>query len=220
VPWWPLVQNGGWNFPEERNADVTDMAVGDAPRTAEDWRGYLVEYGSVYVRTMNGYVRPRPTAEHIESYWLGAEPVDVQTIAATEQRLGIRFPPSLRAFLTVTDGWQGVGGWLDEVIPCAAIDWLRNTGRGEDLLGVYTEVEQEEGEPNELLALFRRALLITSGEDVWLLDPATIHPDGEWTAYEFVPKYGDAEEYPSFAELFHASMALMISLAEDRDKNS
>jgi hypothetical protein len=197
---------------------VTDMSTGGAPRTAEDWRGYLVEYGEVYVRTANEYVRPSLAAEQLESHWLGAQPVDVQTMAATEQRLGIRLPPSLRAFLTVTDGWQGVGGWIDAVSPCAEIDWLRDTGRGEDLIGVYTEVEQEEGEPNELLALFRRVLVITSGEDLWLLDPTAIHPDGEWTAYEFAPKYGEAEKYPSFAELFHASMNLMIRLAERRKK--
>jgi len=214
VPWWPLVQNDAWNFPDERNADVTDMSAGAAPRTAEGWRGYLVEYGGVYVRTANEYQRPRLTAEQIESHWLGDEPVDVRTIEATEQRLGIRFPPSLRNFLTVTDGWQGVGGWVHEVSPCAEIDWLRDTDMGEDLIGVYTEVEQDEGEPNDLLALFRRALVITSGEDLWLLDPATIHPDGEWAAYEFAPKYGEAEEYPSFADLFHASKELMIMLAE------
>ncbi|MCP2205453.1 SMI1/KNR4 family protein [Lentzea flava] len=194
------------------------MSVGHAPRTADEWRGYLVEYGGVYVRTANEYVHPRLTTEQIESHWLGSEPADEQTVAATEHRLGIRFPPSLRAFLSVTDGWQGVGGWIDEVSPCAEIDWLRNTGIGEDLIDLYTEAEQEDNEPDELLALFRRALLITSGdEDLWLLDPATIHPDGEWTAYEFAPKYGEAEEHPSFAEMFHASKELMIRIAEDED---
>jgi hypothetical protein len=193
---------------------MTDISVGDAPRTAEDWRGYLVEYGRVYVRTVNAYARQRLTAEQIERHWLGNEPADEQTIAATEQRLDIRFPPSLRAFLTVTDGWQGVGGWVHEVSPCAEIDWLRNTSMGTDLIEIYAEAEEEEGE-NELLALFRRALEITSGEDLWLLDPTKTHPDGEWTAYEFAPKYGEANEYPNFAELFHASKALMIRIAEN-----
>ncbi|MDQ1041137.1 hypothetical protein QFZ75_007553 [Streptomyces sp. V3I8] len=194
---------------------MTYISVGNVPRTAEDWSGYLVEYGGVYVRTANEYMRPRLTAEQIESHWLGAEPADGQTIAATEQRLGVRFPPSLRAFLTVTDGWYGVGGWVHEVSPCAEIDWLRNTSMGTDLIEVYAEVEEEEGEPNELLALFRRALAIASGEDLWLLDPARTHPHGEWTAYVFAPKYGEADVYPSFAELFHASKALMIRPAEN-----
>jgi hypothetical protein len=190
------------------------MPVGNTPRTAEDWRGYLVEYGEIYVRTANEYQRRLLTAEQSESHWLGAEPVDARTIEATEQRLGdIRFPPGLRTFLTVTDGWQGVGGWVDAVSPCAEIDWLRNTDVGEDLIELYAEFE-EEGEPDELLTLFRRALVIAGGEDLWLLDPATIRPDGEWAAYEFAPKYGEATQYPTFADLFHASKETMIRLAE------
>jgi hypothetical protein len=202
---------------EEGERDVTDIPVGNPPVTAEDWRGYLVEYGGIYIRTANEYVRPRLTAEEIDSNWLGAEPAAEQTIAATEQRLGLRFPPSLRTFLAVTDGWRGVGGWVRRVCPCAGIDWLRNTGMGGDLIRTYAQVEEEEGEPNELLALFRRALAVADGEDFWLLDPARTHPDGEWAAYAFAPKYGEAEEYPSFAELFHASRILMISLAEDEN---
>jgi hypothetical protein len=209
------VQNGAGDFPEEGIADMTEISGGRVPRTAEDWRGYLVEYGGVYVRTANEYVRPRLTAEQIQSHWLGAEPADEQTIADTEQRLGIRFPPSLRAFLTVTNGWYGVGGWIDQVSPCAEINWLRNTDMGTDLIEVYAE-EEEEGEPSELLALFRRALVIAGGEDLWLLDPTETHPDGEWTAHQFEPKYGESSEYPSFAELFHASKELMIDLAESQ----
>lgn len=52
-------------------------------------------------------------------------------------------------------------------------------------------------------------------EDLWLLDPARIHPNGEWTPYEFAPEYGETEEYPSFAELFHASKEQMTRLAEN-----
>jgi hypothetical protein len=194
---------------------MTHIPVGDVPRAAEDWSGYLVEYGEVYVRTANEDVRSRLTVDQIDSHWLGAEPADEQTLSATEQRLGLRFPPSLRAFLTVTDGWYGVGGWAHEVGPCAEIGWLRNTCMGTDLIEVYAEAEEEDGESSELLALFRRALAIAGGEDLWLLDPTRIHPDGEWTAYVFAPKYGDAQEYPSFAELFHASKALMLRFADD-----
>lgn len=206
------MQNGARNFPEEGNADVTEIPGASVPRTAEDWPGYLAEYGELYVRTANEYVRPRLTAEQIGTHWLGAEPADEQTIVTTEQRLGIRFPPSLRAFLTVTNGWYGVGEWIDEVSPCAEIDWLRDTEWGTDLIELYADAEGE-----ELITLFRRALLIASGEDLWLLDPSETHPDGEWTACRFVPKYGESEEYPSFAELFHASKELMIRLAESKN---
>ncbi|WP_329457495.1 SMI1/KNR4 family protein [Streptomyces sp. NBC_01497] len=196
---------------------MTSIPVTDVPRTAEEWRGYLVEYGGVFVRTANEYVRPRLTAEQIETHWLGAEPADEETLTATEQRLGTRLPPSLRTFLSVTDGWQGVGGWIDEIGPCAGIDWLRNTDRGAHLIEIYTEVDEEVGEPGELSALFGRALVIAEGEDLWLLDPAATGPDGEWAAHEFAPKYGEATDHPGFAELLDASRDLMITLAGDED---
>lgn len=196
---------------------MTDKPVGDVPRTAEDWRGYLVEYGEVYVRTANEYVRPLLTAEQVESHWLGAEPPDEQAVVAAEQRLGIRFPPSLRAFLTVTDGWQGVGGWIDQISPCAEIDWFRNTETGTDLIESYAELDERDGEPHELLALFRRGLVVASGEDLWLLDPSETDPNGEWTAYQFEPKYGEADKHPSFADLFHASKDLMTDQPEDEN---
>ncbi|MBM9508669.1 SMI1/KNR4 family protein [Actinacidiphila acididurans] len=194
---------------------MKDMSPEDPPRTAEDWRGYLAEYGRLYVATANEYQYENLTAEQIESGWLGAGPAGEQTIAAAEQRLGIRFPPSLRAFLSVTDGWQGLGAWVAGVSPCAGIDWMRNIEDGMDLINLYAAAnEGDDGGPEELLTLFRRALLIAGGEeDFWLLDPAQPGPDGEWTAYEFQPKYGEADEYPSFAELFHASKELMT--AED-----
>lgn len=183
---------------------MTDMPLEDSPRTVEEWRGYLAEYGREYVEAHEDEEYSRLTAEQIESHWLGAEPADEQTVAAREQRLGIRFPPSLRAFLTVTDGWQGVGGWIDQISPCAGIDWLRNTETGAGFIDLYADAEESDG-ATSLADLFRRALLIADGEDLWLLDPTGTGANGEWTAYEFAPKYGTVEEYPSFAELFHES---------------
>ncbi|KIF70899.1 hypothetical protein HY68_23530 [Streptomyces sp. AcH 505] len=184
---------------------MTDLPLEDAPRTVEEWRGYLAEYGKEYVEANEDEEYSSLTAEQIESHWLGAEPAGEQTIAAQEQRLGIQFPPSLRAFLTVTDGWQGVGGWIDRISPCAEIDWMRNTGPGDSFIHLYAEGEDPEDDTISLADLFRRALLVAAGEDLWLLDPTETQPDGEWTAYEFTPKYGTVEEYPSFAELFHES---------------
>jgi hypothetical protein len=192
---------------------MTGTPGGSAPRTAEDWAGYLVEYGATYVRTANEYVRPRLTAEQVETHWLGAGPASEEALAATEERLGTRLPPGLRTFLAATDGWCGVGGWISEVHGCAEIDWLRDTDIGEDLIELYAEEEVE-----ELCALFRRALLVAYGEDLWLLDPASRGPDGEWAAHEFAPKYGEGEEYASFTELFEKSRKLMLELAAHREQ--
>ncbi|MCX4094698.1 SMI1/KNR4 family protein [Nocardia sp. alder85J] len=181
----------------------------------EEWRPYLLEYGEIYVRTANEYVRPYLTAEQVETHWFGAAPADEHTIAATEQRLGLTLPPSLSTFLRATDGWRAVGGWIDEIYGCADLAWLRDTEMGAELIEIYSEDEQEDDDdPNEYLVLFRRALRIAAGEDLWLLDPTLTHPDGEYTLFQFYPKYGDAREYSSFAELVHDSRDTMIKLAE------
>ncbi|MQY31349.1 SMI1/KNR4 family protein [Nocardia aurantia] len=198
---------------------MTATPAEPAPTTPDEWRTYLPGYGEIYVRTANRYVRPHLTPEQLETHWFGTDPATEQTLATTALRLGIPLPPSLSNFLSVTDGWAAVGGWIDAVATCAEIDWLRNTQWGEELIEIYSELDEEDeaDEPNELLELFRRTLLIASGEDIWLLDPTRTTPDGEYPAIDFKPKYGDYREYSSFAELFHESRDLMISLAESAD---
>jgi len=45
--------------------------------------------------------------------WLGLPPASEERIAAMEERLGRRMPPSYRRFLEVSDGWRHAGGrWL------------------------------------------------------------------------------------------------------------
>jgi hypothetical protein len=182
------------------------------PATPGEWRTYLFEYGEVYIRTANEYQRPLLTPEQLETNWLGTQPATDEDIAATEQRLGVPLPPSLSAFLRASDGWEGVGGWIDEILPCAQIDWLRDTDWGDELIEIYSEDEPEDDGTNEPLDLFRRALLIARGEDIWLLDPTSVTDSGEYLAVDFTPKYGDSKEYPSFAVLFDESKDLMIRL--------
>lgn len=177
----------------------------EIPGDAAAWRAYLSEYGAAFLRTAEDYQLRKLTAEQCETHWLGPGPAGEQTIAATEARLGTRLPPSLRTFLSVTDGWYGVGGWIELVHPCREIDWLRNTASGEWLIELYSEADRQD----ELADLFRNALMIAGGEDLWLLDPTDVRPDGEWAAHEFEPKYGEVERYADFSALFHASMLLM-----------
>ncbi|MDT7781693.1 MAG: hypothetical protein QOF58_112 [Pseudonocardiales bacterium] len=185
----------------------------------DDWHEYLVEYGREYVRTANVYQREFMKPEHAANGWFGARPADERTIAATEQRLGTRLPPSLRSFLAVTDGWEGmVAFFVDELLPCARIDWLRDCERGADLIEIYGEELDEDDEPDELLELFRRSLLIADGEDIWLLDPARTGPDGEWAGMHFAPGEGDyPEAHSSFAGLLHVSRVQYVEhLAADQ----
>ena len=187
-------------------------AAAPALTTPEEWRGYLREYSETYLRTANRYQRALLDPGQAAAGWMGHEPAGEEAVAAAEQRLGVRFPPSFRAFLLTTDGWDGVGGWVGLVYGCKDISWLRDTGWGEEFIEIYSD--DEDGD-EEYVALFQRSLEITNGEDFWFLDPTEVGPDGEWAGYLFTPKYGEMERYAGFAALFHASRRLMEELAGD-----
>ncbi|MEK8145955.1 hypothetical protein NKH18_46330 [Streptomyces sp. M10(2022)] len=83
---------------------------------------------------------------------------------------------------------------------------MRDTGMGGSLLPLYAaQVADGADGYDDFVALFRRSLQVASGEDVWLLDPTGIGPDGEWAAYLFSPKCDDLDSCTSFAGLFHGS---------------
>jgi hypothetical protein len=177
--------------------------------TPEDWRGYLGRYDELYLRSDASDQEIADLLDEDEvaaleegagiGRWLGEEPAREETVAAAEQRLQVRFPPSLRAFLLASDGWMRVSGWVDLVYPCARVAWMRDTDAGASLIQLYGE----DPDNHDYAALFRRSVQVAGGEDVWLLDPSDTGPDGEWAAYLFTPKYGDLEEFTSFAALFH-----------------
>jgi hypothetical protein len=191
--------------------------VNPALTTPQEWDSYLGEYSAVYLRTANEYQRAELNPEQAAARWMGHAPATEAAVVAVEQRLGIKFPPSYRSFLLTTDGWDGVGGWIDLVYPCERINWMRDTWGGKDLIDLYTENPGEDDGPNvEYVTVFTQSLEVASGEDFWLLDPTVTGSDGEWAAYLFEPKYGTLERFASFAGLFRGSRQLMEYLEERR----
>ena len=189
--------------------DHNVAAVAPVLTTKEAWRGYLGRYDELYLRSCASDQEVVDLLEEDEvevldeggrlERWLGEEPAREETVAAAEGRLGVRFPPSLRGFLLASDGWVRVSGWVDLVYPCGRVAWMRDTGAGASLIPLYNE----EFDGYDYAELFRRSVEVAGGEDVWLLDPTDIGPDGEWAAYLFTPKYGDLRKFTSFAALFH-----------------
>ena len=177
----------------------------DELTTPQQWGAYLREYAELYVRsTRNKPERAaRPT-------W--RDPASEETVAATEERLGVRFPRGFRSFLLTSDGWGDiggwtVGGWVEFVFPCEEICWLREDDWGKDLIEDY--------EDEEPAALMRRTLKVANGEDFWLLDPTDVGPDDEWAAYLFALKYGEFKKFAGFAELFDDSRRILDGDAAD-----
>ncbi|MCX4521487.1 SMI1/KNR4 family protein [Streptomyces anulatus] len=195
--------------------------VAGAPTTPEEWRVFLERYGELYVKVRaddeelvdlldEDQLEALDQDERVEP-WLGEAPAREEALAASEERLGVRFPPGLRGFFLASDGWKHLDGWVDRVHPCDRVVWMRDSEAGGRVTEIYASIPGNE----EAVELFRRSIEIARGEDFWLLDPTVVGPDGEWAAYEFTPKYGDTTEYPSFSALFHSGYASMEEDEED-----
>ena len=64
-------------------------------------------------------------ADHCEQGYLGYRGASEAQILAAENRLGARFPPSYRAFLTVSNGWGAMGaGCPGKLWSTVEIEWL------------------------------------------------------------------------------------------------
>lgn len=132
---------------------------------------------------------------------------DEAVIAAAEERLGKRLPPSYREFLAVSDGWyveQTAG--IHRLGGTADIDWFR------DPFGMTPMYEEGLGDdPREeevlLAGMWQRALRLETDSDMShaLLDPGDTDRDGEWALYVYKGWSGEfPDRYPSFRAYMEA----------------
>ncbi|MEU0137342.1 SMI1/KNR4 family protein [Streptomyces sp. NPDC006296] len=193
----------------------TGTAVDAVLTTPQEWRGFLERYGERYVKNCadtdeladlldEDQWDALDREERVE-LWLGEPPAQEDALVASEERLGVRFPPSLRGFFLASDGWKHLDTWVDGVHPCGRVSWMRDGDAGRRVTEIYDSIPGNEDE----VRLFRRSVEIARGEDFWLLDPADVGPDGEWAAYEFAPKYGGPTRFPSFSALFRSEYKSM-----------
>ena len=140
--------------------------------------------------------------EVLQSGWLGFNPADESAIAATEARLNVLLPASLRTFYAVTNGWRIVGNLIWDILPVEKLGWLvdseptlynlvseidspnllKEISPARDLSSLSTEGTTEDNYRYEQGTRVKRSLVLNSrGDDsIWLLDPETHTPDGEW----------------------------------------
>ncbi|MFD7992050.1 SMI1/KNR4 family protein [Streptomyces mexicanus] len=150
---------------------------------------------------------------------LGRPGADEAAIAAAEERLGRRLPPSYRAFLSVSDGW-----YVDETAGVhrlggvADIDWF---GDPYDMSPLYEQDLGDDPREEEVLraGMWRRALRLETDSDMShaLLDPGDRDQDGEWALYVHKGWSGEApERYPSFRAYMEAMYRGFHSARVDR----
>src|ERR1039457_4755059 len=168
------------------------------PVTAEEWRADLTEYSDWFQRVIEDTV-PVDDGSAEQAAWIGNEPATEEMIAATEERLGVRLPPSLRGFLLASNGWgHMVSQGCDAISSCDEIDWFRNTHPS----FFPDEDELAERGDLDLYEIYTRCLNVAQGSDAFLLDTGKISAAGEYDAYLFAVKYGVLEPpCKSFGEL-------------------
>lgn len=170
------------------------------PVTAEQWLVYLGEYSAWFLSEAPERMRSQVTDEQRRTRWLGREPATEQLLAATEERLGVRLPPSLRGFLRTSDGWGPVSAWTSALSPCDQIDWFRNTD--DDFIDGRREAFEDDDEEMGEDDIFLHALSIALGDDTILLDTRSVSAEGEYEAYILAVSSGELHEpSASFSEV-------------------
>jgi hypothetical protein len=140
------------------------------------------------------------TAGARASGWIGMPPASASGIAAAEARLGRALPPSYKSFLAVTDGWPVLSMDYGSLRPVSGIAWMRDAQAG--LLGIIRDASGDFEWPpdsNDGPPLLERSVLLSTGTDMFLLDPARTGLAGElftcvWTSWH----PGAGEHWPSF----------------------
>jgi hypothetical protein len=177
----------------------------------ETWSQELIEAGAY----------PALPAEVVESGWLGFPGATEDQLTLLETRLGVRLPPSYRDFLEVSNGWRQTGTSIWRMWSTDEIDWFRVRNRSwiDAYLSPFTFDELHEelvltdeeylvyGEAQDPVryrdTYLESALEISETGDsaIYLLNPETVTPDGEWEAWLFANWLPGAKRHRSFAEL-------------------
>jgi len=154
--------------------------------------------------------------KYVAATGLDKFPVDAgaseDQLAAAEERLKIKLPPSYRAFLSACNGWKFAADLTPIIRPVEKIRWFRKEHKD------WYEAYQMSAEPlsvmekdyfdytNQDCAVFEikhlaQALCISEiGDDaVVLLIPMVIWPGGEWETWFFSNSSPGATRYRSFA---------------------
>lgn len=116
-----------------------------ADTTAFDWRPFLLSWSGEWADSLpDGETRGEDDESALQARWLGFPPASEERIAAVEERLGLRMPPSYREFLKVSDGWRHAGGFVWLLAGTGDARWHNNES---GLADMYEEDLDEDAGP-------------------------------------------------------------------------
>jgi hypothetical protein len=165
--------------------------------THEEWRVVLKEYAAA-----TGMDKFPETAGASEDQ-----------LAAVEERLKIKLPASYRTFLSASNGWKFDSDMTPTIRPVEKIRWFRKEHKdwyeayqmSTEPLSVmekdYFDYANQDCVVFEIKHLAQTLCISEIGdEDVVLLNPMVVWPDGEWETWYFSNSSPGATRYRSFAD--------------------
>ncbi|MER7049264.1 SMI1/KNR4 family protein [Streptomyces jumonjinensis] len=165
-----------------------------------DWWEFLIRWSGEWADAQDFDGLDGPDEELVASRWLGFPAASDTDLAALEERVGHRLPPSLRAFLQVSNGWRNAGPFVYHL---GGSRDVRPHLDGRGLGAVFAEYLDEDASPQDRLraGMWERALQLEVESDsvLVLIDPLDVDGDGEWAVYEYAHWLAaPPERYPSF----------------------
>lgn len=193
-------------------ADRRLAAGRQTPSASFDWRVFLQEISAkALAETDQLAIQESISGRQRKTGWLGEPPATETQIAAAEARLGVRLPPSYRAFLETSNGFGPIATSVFRMRPAEEIDWFRTAEP--ETVAIWLKAGDEIGEREDDAAYrqygnhqgpmrkryLKTALMVSDyQEGVVLLIPDVVTSAGEWEAWLLVD---DAWRFPSFREL-------------------
>lgn len=183
-----------------------------------EWLAWLERWNRILLDrydpdAADAFVDPLVTRDVIRSGWLGAPGAGESELAALESRLGAALPASYRSFLAASNGFLQPGVIVPRLLPAHEVSPLRVTAP--ELLDVYAELERELGSLGAIERALPGTIQVsareTVGTAVYLLDPGSIGPDGEWAAYYFADWIPGGVRHPSFRALMESEMERLLA---------
>jgi cell wall assembly regulator SMI1 len=175
-----------------------------------DWHSLLAELGALLLEDPDQAACLPP--DLLEAGSLSAPGASEQQIAAAEARLGVRFPPSYRAFLAASNGWGASNGSAGPLCSTEQVEWYAT--HHQELIDAWVAGAGPDDDDDDLdsgsfpASHLQSALAVSEDEDgVILLDPRRLAPDGEWEAWFLASWIPGARRYRSFGELMQRALA-------------
>ncbi|WP_037699482.1 SMI1/KNR4 family protein [Streptomyces scabiei] len=149
------------------------------------WQSFLLKWSGEWADSLqDDETRGQDDETAREARWLGFLPASEERIAAMEERLGRRMPPSYREFLKVSDGWRHAGGFVWLLAGTEDARWHNDESGLADMFEEYLDEDAGPEERREV-DIWRRGLQLDVESDIThvLMDPEDVDEDGEWAVY-------------------------------------